>query len=91
MPRSNRTSRLQAMNARRLSQRISSPSRVAISMVVRADSLVSIPEKWLTVFTHDPAIPWACVEKDEIGKMAAQRYNDPLFFGNFLVKLILLT
>jgi hypothetical protein len=51
----------------------------------------AIPENWLTVFTHDPAIPWACVEKDEIGKMAAQRYNDPLFFGNFLVKLILLT
>ena len=30
----------------------------------------AIPENWLTVFTHDPAIPWACVEKDEIGKMA---------------------
>ena len=50
-----------------------------------------IAEKWLTVFTRDPAIPWACVEKDEIGKVAAQRYNDPLFFGNFLVKHILLT
>jgi glyoxylase-like metal-dependent hydrolase (beta-lactamase superfamily II) len=24
----------------------------------------SIPEKWLTVFTHDPKIPWAYVEKD---------------------------
>ena len=33
----------------------------------------AIPEKWLTVFTHDPATPWACVEKDEIGKMAARK------------------
>ena len=33
----------------------------------------AIPEKWLTVFTHDPAIPWAYVEKDEIGKMAARK------------------
>jgi glyoxylase-like metal-dependent hydrolase (beta-lactamase superfamily II) len=33
----------------------------------------AIPEKWLTVFTHDPAILWAYVEKDEIGKMAARK------------------
>jgi len=33
----------------------------------------SIPEKWLTVFTHDPAIPWAYVEKDELGKMVARK------------------
>jgi hypothetical protein len=32
----------------------------------------SIPEKWLTVFTHDPKIPWAYVEKDETGKMVAR-------------------
>ena len=32
----------------------------------------SIPEKWLTVFTHDPKTPWAYVEKDESGKMAAR-------------------
>jgi len=32
----------------------------------------SIPEKWLTVFTHDPKTPWAYVEKDEMGKMAAR-------------------
>jgi glyoxylase-like metal-dependent hydrolase (beta-lactamase superfamily II) len=31
----------------------------------------SIPEKWLTVFTHDPKIPWAYVEKDGQGKMVA--------------------
>jgi glyoxylase-like metal-dependent hydrolase (beta-lactamase superfamily II) len=31
----------------------------------------SIPEKWLTVFTHDPKTPWAYVEKDEAGKMVA--------------------
>ena len=33
----------------------------------------SIPEKWLTVFTHDPKIPWAYVEKDESGKMVATK------------------
>jgi len=32
----------------------------------------SIPEKWLTVFTHDPKTPGAYVEKDEAGKMAAR-------------------
>jgi glyoxylase-like metal-dependent hydrolase (beta-lactamase superfamily II) len=31
----------------------------------------AIPEKWLTVFTHDPKIPWAFIEKDEHGKMVA--------------------
>ena len=29
----------------------------------------AIPEKWLTIFTHDPNLPWAYVEKDEKGKM----------------------
>jgi len=33
----------------------------------------AIPEKWLTVFTHDPATPWGYVEKDEIGKMAVRK------------------
>jgi glyoxylase-like metal-dependent hydrolase (beta-lactamase superfamily II) len=32
----------------------------------------SIPEKWLTVFTHDPTMPWAYIEKDEAGKMVAR-------------------
>jgi len=32
----------------------------------------SIPEKWLTMFTHDPNIPWAYLEKDERGKMLAR-------------------
>jgi hypothetical protein len=32
----------------------------------------SIPEKWLTVFTHDPKTPWAYIEKDEHGKMMAR-------------------
>ncbi|HEY6339249.1 MAG TPA: MBL fold metallo-hydrolase [Candidatus Sulfotelmatobacter sp.] len=31
-----------------------------------------IPEKWLTVFTHDPKTPWAYVEEDELGKMVAR-------------------
>jgi len=32
----------------------------------------SIPEKWLTVFTHDPELPWAYVERDAEGKLLAQ-------------------
>jgi glyoxylase-like metal-dependent hydrolase (beta-lactamase superfamily II) len=32
----------------------------------------AIPEKWLTVFTHDPKVPWAYVEKDEQGKMVVR-------------------
>jgi glyoxylase-like metal-dependent hydrolase (beta-lactamase superfamily II) len=33
----------------------------------------AIPEKWLTVFTHDPLVPWAYVQRDAEGKMVAQR------------------
>lgn len=29
----------------------------------------AIAEKWLTMFTHDPKMPWAYVEKDERGKI----------------------
>jgi hypothetical protein len=32
----------------------------------------SVPEKWLTVFTHDPKTPWAYVERDEAGKMVTR-------------------
>jgi glyoxylase-like metal-dependent hydrolase (beta-lactamase superfamily II) len=32
----------------------------------------SIPEKWLTVFTHGADMSWAYVEKDESGKMVAR-------------------
>jgi glyoxylase-like metal-dependent hydrolase (beta-lactamase superfamily II) len=32
----------------------------------------AIPEKWLTVFTHDAKKPWAYVEKDDIGKMVTR-------------------
>jgi glyoxylase-like metal-dependent hydrolase (beta-lactamase superfamily II) len=32
----------------------------------------AIPQKWLTVFTHDPQTPWAYVERDESGKMIAK-------------------
>jgi hypothetical protein len=32
----------------------------------------AIPEKWLTIFTHDPKTPWAYVEKDEAEKMVAR-------------------
>jgi glyoxylase-like metal-dependent hydrolase (beta-lactamase superfamily II) len=33
----------------------------------------AVPEKWLTVFTHDPTTPWAYVERDELGKMVARK------------------
>jgi glyoxylase-like metal-dependent hydrolase (beta-lactamase superfamily II) len=33
----------------------------------------AVPEKWLTVFTHDATTPWAYVEKDELGKMVARK------------------
>lgn len=32
----------------------------------------SIAEKWLTMFTHDPNVPWAYVDKDVRGKMLAR-------------------
>jgi glyoxylase-like metal-dependent hydrolase (beta-lactamase superfamily II) len=32
----------------------------------------SIPEKWLTLFTHDPEAPWAYVERDPEGRLVAQ-------------------
>jgi glyoxylase-like metal-dependent hydrolase (beta-lactamase superfamily II) len=32
----------------------------------------AVPEKWLTVFTHDAKTPWAYVERDELGKMVAK-------------------
>jgi glyoxylase-like metal-dependent hydrolase (beta-lactamase superfamily II) len=32
----------------------------------------AIPKKWLTLFTHDPNMPWAYVEKDEKEKMVAR-------------------
>ena len=31
----------------------------------------ALPEKWLTVFTHDDAVPWAYVEQGEAGKLKA--------------------
>ncbi len=31
--------------------------------------LSAIPEKWLTVFTHDDATPWGVVERDERGRL----------------------
>lgn len=32
----------------------------------------ALPEKWLTVFTHDDVVPWAYVEKDNAGKLVAR-------------------
>jgi glyoxylase-like metal-dependent hydrolase (beta-lactamase superfamily II) len=32
----------------------------------------AIPQRWVTVFTHDPETPWACLEQDESGKMIAK-------------------
>jgi len=31
----------------------------------------AIPERWLTMFTHDPEISWAYVQRDERGKIVA--------------------
>jgi glyoxylase-like metal-dependent hydrolase (beta-lactamase superfamily II) len=33
----------------------------------------ALPEKWLTVFTHDDAMPWGYIEKDGAGKLAVSR------------------
>jgi hypothetical protein len=32
----------------------------------------AIPERWLTVFTHDPATPWAYISRDEAGRYLAE-------------------
>ena len=32
----------------------------------------AIPEKWLTMFTHDPNVPWAYIEQDERRKLVAR-------------------
>jgi glyoxylase-like metal-dependent hydrolase (beta-lactamase superfamily II) len=32
----------------------------------------AIPGKWLTIFTHDPNIPWGYVERDESGRLVAR-------------------
>ena len=32
----------------------------------------AIPEKWLTIFTHDPNVPWAYVEKADMGRLVAR-------------------
>ena len=32
----------------------------------------AIPEKWLTLFTHDPLTPWAQIEEGGMGKMVAK-------------------
>jgi glyoxylase-like metal-dependent hydrolase (beta-lactamase superfamily II) len=33
----------------------------------------AIPERWLTMFTHDHEIPWSYLEKDERGKIVLSR------------------
>jgi glyoxylase-like metal-dependent hydrolase (beta-lactamase superfamily II) len=32
----------------------------------------SVAEKWLTIFTHDPQMPWAYLERDADGRMVAR-------------------
>jgi len=32
----------------------------------------AIPQRWLTIFTHDPAIPWAYVSRDSAGRYCAE-------------------
>jgi glyoxylase-like metal-dependent hydrolase (beta-lactamase superfamily II) len=33
----------------------------------------AIPERWLTMFTHDPKVPWAYLAKDEKGKVVMEQ------------------
>jgi len=33
----------------------------------------AIPERWLTMFTHDPELPWGYLEKDDRGKVVLVR------------------
>jgi glyoxylase-like metal-dependent hydrolase (beta-lactamase superfamily II) len=35
----------------------------------------AIPEKWLTVFTHDPKIPWGHIERDENSKLRLAKFS----------------
>jgi glyoxylase-like metal-dependent hydrolase (beta-lactamase superfamily II) len=35
----------------------------------------ALAEKWLTVFTHDPHVPWAYIEKAESGRMVAKEVS----------------
>jgi hypothetical protein len=37
----------------------------------------ALPERWLTVFTHDPKVPWAYIEQEESGKMVAREVQEP--------------
>ena len=32
----------------------------------------AVPQKWLTMFTHDPNVPWAYLERDGMGKIVAR-------------------
>jgi glyoxylase-like metal-dependent hydrolase (beta-lactamase superfamily II) len=32
----------------------------------------AIPQKWLTIFTHDPVLPWCFLEHDQRGKVLAK-------------------
>ena len=34
--------------------------------------LRALPENWLTMFTHDPEVPWSYLRKDERGKIVAK-------------------
>jgi glyoxylase-like metal-dependent hydrolase (beta-lactamase superfamily II) len=36
----------------------------------------AIPERWLTMFTHDPKLPWTYLEKDERGKIVPGKSGD---------------
>lgn len=33
----------------------------------------AVPEKWLVMYTHDPNLPWTCVEKDNKGRFVAKK------------------
>jgi glyoxylase-like metal-dependent hydrolase (beta-lactamase superfamily II) len=35
----------------------------------------ALPEKWLTMFTHDPEVPWTYIDKDQRGKIVASAWS----------------
>jgi glyoxylase-like metal-dependent hydrolase (beta-lactamase superfamily II) len=37
----------------------------------------AIPERWLTVFTHDPSTPWAYISRDAAGRFIAEPLEQP--------------
>jgi hypothetical protein len=39
----------------------------------------AIPQGWLTMFTHDPRVPWGYLAEDERGKIALKQSDSGQF------------